>query len=616
MEEAESEQTQANTPNPVTHDIKEIPDYRIRNRTEQPTNPFFITEKGTPMAGVLMANVPGENMGERINYLTHMFKLAKEDRHLIVPTFLKGNHWFTVHFKLELDMRNCIERLNNKEGEDFKILCLRGGPTKEIAEEPIGSTSHNNKKTSSLKGKKPTIVKNVLPKDPPNESPKATHTNSDRKDKTLTEQQQTANKGTDIRLARREKKDNMYKLTQKKTDKGIAMMIGTFPGANRQEQLAILAEIFNIPVANDLINIEHFNGNSWFTGYFQNEKERSFCIDKMIEINKEIINIDASATNKTFKVHKLENINPRTQKEKPTHSYNNQASATAHMSKTQNMNSAQQPKPIANTKETTVQILDIPADFTTNRIKGAIKRYGWISHMRINTDRRRNSKTATVTFKEITIDLNNTWAVPMGGNMARIAPYANWKETVQKRNLCTARLYGINANTTASRIMSAIKHTNAKTAHIPLNSKTNKKRRFAIIGFNNNTDRVKAIKSHISLFGNKTWWSTKVNPETTEGYLKTDMSSTEDEPLTEPTQEEATDEEWSSTEDSNPHPKRHNQEEKGKQKENNKGFKNRQPKSNVLHQLSQQLRLLNTRIARLESNNRFKKEIGARPNFS
>ena len=52
--------------------------------------------------------------------------------------------------------------------------------------------------------------------------------------------------------------------------------------------------------------------------------------------------------------------------------------------------------------------------------------------------------------------------------------------------------------------MSALKHTKAKTVHIPVNSKTGRKRRFAIIGFVNKEDLTNTLNNHIYLFGNNT----------------------------------------------------------------------------------------------------------------
>ena len=59
--------------------------------------------------------------------------------------------------------------------------------------------------------------------------------------------------------------------------------------------------------------------------------------------------------------------------------------------------------------------------------------------------------------------------------------------------------------------MSAIKHLKAKTVYISKNSKTDKRRNFAIIGFESNKDLQKALSSYVELFRTKTWWSTKDN---------------------------------------------------------------------------------------------------------
>ena len=415
-------------------------------------------------------------------------------------------------------------------------------------------------------------------------------------------------------------------MVKDKTDIGIGILVGTFPGNNRQEQLAILAEVFEIPIDNDLINIEHQNGNSWFTGYFKREEERTYCIHKIEEINKEMVNLDASTINKTFKVHKLDTARTKTQlqtnitgqvfknkskKPEPKNSWkeNNQATSSKY------------------TEESKVQIFDIPIDFSTDRIKGAIKRYGLVNQIRVKMDRKKNLKSATVTFSELKIDLNKTWAIPMGENMARITQYQYWGETLKNRNQHTARLYGINSSTSATRIMSAAKHINAKTVHIPTNSRTGKKRKFAIIGFETESDLANAINRHIYLFGNNTWWSTKDNSKALEKnythYLK---KKTDEESKANLTEDE---EEWSSTENEVPYQNTNTQKKgKGKGKEREKGKKENKHNStvqrnisdstsdNILQQLSQQLHLLNRRMERLEMGKSPKREIQGRPNFS
>ena len=109
-----------------------------------------------------------------------------------------------------------------------------------------------------------------------------------------------------------------------------------------------------------------------------------------------------------------------------------------------------------------------------------------------------------ITFSEIRLNLENTWAIPMGDTMARIAPANEWESTLASRNQITTRLYGINRAITATRIMNAIKHLRAKMVFIPKNSRTDRRKNFAIIGFGIQKDLQFALSSHIELFGTKT----------------------------------------------------------------------------------------------------------------
>ena len=129
MTEAETATEQEITIQVTSHDIKDIADYSIRDRVSQPLNPFFVTKKGTFMAGVLLANTPRENKEEQINYLTHIFRLSKANKDLIGTTFINGNYWYTFKFKLQLDLINCVEKLNGKSEGEFKILYLKGIPS-------------------------------------------------------------------------------------------------------------------------------------------------------------------------------------------------------------------------------------------------------------------------------------------------------------------------------------------------------------------------------------------------------------------------------------------------------------------------------------------------------
>ncbi|CAG8641537.1 16216_t:CDS:2 [Acaulospora morrowiae] len=72
--------------------------------------------------------------------------------------------------------------------------------------------------------------------------------------------------------------------------------------------------------------------------------------------------------------------------------------------------------------------------------------------------------------------------------IARITPYQNYTKTLAQRNTIITRLYRLNKNVSAIRIMSATKHINTKTVHISTNKDLNK-----------------VLKLYMELFGNKTW---------------------------------------------------------------------------------------------------------------
>ena len=111
----------------------------------------------------------------------------------------------------------------------------------------------------------------------------------------------------------------------------------------------------------------------------------------------------------------------------------------------------------------------------------------------------------------------------MEDTMARIL-LAEHIDLISECNLITVRLYGIHNNTTATRIMSATKHMGAKSIHISKNGRTEKRRSFAIIGFQSKNSREKAITSHVELFDCKTWWSTKDNTKDIRTNTRTNNS--------------------------------------------------------------------------------------------
>jgi hypothetical protein len=340
------------------HDIREIIHFETRDRQYHQNNPYNLVKKGRYLAGALIANTPGNNKHEQINYLANLLKLPKENAHLIQTTFSNGNGWYTIYFKFEFDMDSCLNKINKKD-EDFRFITI--------------NNPDNNPKLNTNKEIKP--LHPIQPKS----------IKSDLK------------------------------------------------GKNRED-------------LTDRPNNIHYTSPT----ESQDKQEEN---DKNEELD-----------------------------------FNN-------------------PEEYKNIQ---VVILDIPTDFSYNRIKGSIQRYGQISNIRLENGNY-NFKTVHVTFNSINLNLNKTWAIPMGDTMARILPLSNYIDTLIQRNQVTTRLYGIRKDTVASRIMSAIKHLNAKTVHIPKNSRTGKRRSFAIIGFENESDLKKALSSHVELFGCKTWWSTKDN---------------------------------------------------------------------------------------------------------
>ena len=130
-----------------------------------------------------------------------------------------------IHFNYQHDMIECVQKINGKKNEDFKLLYLMGGPTEQ----------ENLQTTKISKCRKDNKTHNHL----------------------LTTQNPPITK----------ENCNPLGLSNKRTDWGIGMLVGTFPGDNRREQLSILASSLQIPEYSDLISLEHINGNSWFTCY-------------------------------------------------------------------------------------------------------------------------------------------------------------------------------------------------------------------------------------------------------------------------------------------------------------------------------------------------------------
>lgn len=441
------------------NDIKTYNNYSTRKRIPQTTNPFFLDNSGTYKIGALTPNIPGEDKKEQHNYIAHILRLPK-DTNLLCYEFINGNYWITFTFKEIDDMIQCIEKINSKNknnGENFKFHPLH---PKQI----LLATNKQEKTCShSL------ISSDTSPTTSQTKTSLNSQSNQKRKEK------ETA-KDEIIRKIDKNKKERTNKSTQQIPENKFNLVInkgtikagilsGKMPGKNRLEQLNILAKVLQITENNDLISHGFHNGNSWLFLNFNNHTDFLQCVTALQKNTPRIDLILLSS------------------KDNSEHKHN-------HITK--------------------IQILDIPNDFSTSRIKGAIKKYGSINTLEIKQGKNQQ-KSATVVFNSIKIDLNNIWSIPMGNIMARIAPFENHTDIFTQRNQFTTRLYGIRKDISATRIMSATKHTGAKTIHIPINSKTGKRRNFAIVGFNSLQDLTKAISSYIFLSEGKTWWSTKDN---------------------------------------------------------------------------------------------------------
>jgi hypothetical protein len=168
------------------------------------------------------------------------------------------------------------------------------------------------------------------------------------------------------------------------------MLIGTFPGKNRKEQLDTITKTFMIPIESTYINIEHINGNGWFTGYFEKEKDRELCIG---ELNREHNNIEKSFTG-NLKIIRLEELTPSRKHIKTVQrtssdliKNNSQVKNKGRGKETiTDKSNAYSPGPY--NSEVTIKILDIPCNFATHRVKGAIKGYGTITQFNIHTEER------------------------------------------------------------------------------------------------------------------------------------------------------------------------------------------------------------------------------------
>jgi hypothetical protein len=431
-------------------DINTISCYETRNRPYQTINPFYITKNGKFTAGTLIGNTPGDTKTEQTKYLSNILKLSTYSNDLIQTTFHNGNGWYIFNFEYASDLKKCIDKINKKDNENFRIIALNNSDSKK---------KRNTLETSNLLKKENTNN---------NHSHKRKQQENSSQGISITNQQPSKSKIQEKTNSKGKGKFNNYNIIENTSNYQLRIRCTTIPGNNRGKQLQNLAETLQIPLESDLIQITCIGKSKLAILNFENSEDMWIC-------QRNLITQFPSCDTFTSK----ENLD-------------------------QDTYLPQDPSLIV------VRVTDIPIDFSTQRIKGAIQKYGKITDLKI-TKGNNNFKTATISFDKLKLDLKNTWAIPMGDIMARITLLDDWENTLIQRNTITTRLYGINNSTSATRIMSAIKHLKAKTVHIPRNSKTDKRRRFAIIGFSSQEDLQQALASYVSLFDTKTWWSTKDN---------------------------------------------------------------------------------------------------------
>src|SRR6185369_17534723 len=102
---------------------------KTRNRPSQILNPYFIIDKSNFTADILIANTPGDNKQEQKTYLANIFRLAKTQTYLIKNLFHNGNRWYIISFQFQHDMINCVQKVNDKDNEDLKLVYITGGPS-------------------------------------------------------------------------------------------------------------------------------------------------------------------------------------------------------------------------------------------------------------------------------------------------------------------------------------------------------------------------------------------------------------------------------------------------------------------------------------------------------
>src|SRR5438876_3681236 len=372
--------------------ITNITNYNTRNRTQEPTNPFFITRNKDFCLGVLAANIPGDNKKSQRAYVTNMLKLSPNSI-LVQFEFWNGNRWFTVGFDYEEDLKAYKEKLNRKEKDLIKFIQLR---------------PKNNGKKEKTENKK-TIEINIHKK----------QLESTMTIKPLMQDQANAtNEAESNKEIQRELNNNPYGISQDTTIFTGGFLAVKIPGENRKEQLDMIANILKIPPTNNLITPIFHEGNSWIIAHFPNQEKLAECINRVNNQGAYNVNMIALSNNN------------RDKKGKGKETYKDTTCATI--------------KPLGLTK--IYKIMDIPREYSNDRIKGALKPFGQVVKLEpIEAKSNTKEKTIQVTIEPLIYSkgLANRWSIPLGSTMVRICLAETTADELRNRDQYTARLYGI-----------------------------------------------------------------------------------------------------------------------------------------------------------------------------
>src|SRR5438552_13932238 len=180
----------------------------------------------------------------------------------------------------------------------------------------------------------------------------------------------------------------------------------------------MVRNILKILPSNNLITPIFHEGNSWIIAHFPDQERVAECTNRVN--NRGAYNVNMIA---------LSNNN-RDKKGKGKETYKDTTCATI--------------KPLGLTK--IYKIMDIPREYSNDRIKGALKSFGQVVKLEsIEAKSNTKEKTIQVTIEPLTYskDLANRWSIPLGSTMVRICPAETTAEELKNKNQYTARLYGI-----------------------------------------------------------------------------------------------------------------------------------------------------------------------------